>query len=397
MSWRDQLLPASFRSVPFFVESAELTTGRRSVRHEIPFSEAAPFSQDLGARAKGYPLECYVIGAEYMTARDALLGALAVVGPGELVHPYLGTKRVQVGSVRVRHEAREGGICRFSIEFDETSAEVEQPSVTIDAPAQVAVSAAALKTAAAGEFLAKFDELSNLRDSVTGAITAATDAVSTALERAAMPGQTLAGLVRQVAGISSDVGALIDNPGSLVTLMTDLIESLAGGLVDIEAANPLTPLLSLFSADFGTRPPGDTPARLVEQVNFDATKFLIQRLVLAQASLTAIAQTFVTYDDAVAARAAITDLLDVHTDEVADDVFPALQDSRRDLVQAVPGESTDLPRLVRHTPRATLPSLVLAHTLYGNLDLEEDLIRRNRISNPGFIVGGVELEVLSDG
>lgn len=397
MSWRDQLLPASFRGVPFYVESAELTSGRRSVRHEIPFSNVAPFSQDLGARAQSFPLEGYVIGPEFFAARDALLSALNTEGPGELVHPYLGTKRVQVSSVRVRHEAREGGICRFTIEFDETSADLPQPSVAVDAPAQVVVSAAALKTSASAEFLAKFDELANIRTSVTGAIGAATAQVSSILSTAAIPGQMVSELQEQLEELSSGAEELLDEPASFLAAVVTLVESLGAGLLAVvDAVNPLGPLLTLFAADFGVRPPDDTPAREAEQTNFDAVGNLVKRTVLAQASLMAIEQTFVSFDDAVRVRASITDLIDQHTEETSDDVFPALQDLRRDLVQAVPGEDSDLPRLVTHTPRATLPSLVLAHTLYGHLDLEDDLIERNRIANPGFVVGGVELEVLTD-
>jgi len=394
VSWRDQLLPASFRGVGFFVESTELVAGRRAVHHEIPFSEEPPFSEDLGARTHTFPIEGYVIGADYFAARDALLTALNTAGPGELVHPYHGTKRVQVGNVRVRHEAREGGIARFTIELTETSAPLTLPTAVVDAPAQLVTSAAAVKTSASAEFLAKFDEVSNLRDAVTGAITAATDAVSSVLDRVALAGQTVAEITSQIETLTSTVGDLLDEPADFVDTMVALVEAVAAGL--ITAGAPISTLLELYSVDFGVRPPDDTPARLVEQVNFDATANLVKRLVLAEASAAAIEQTFSTYDDAVLARVSITDLIDSHTDDTADDVFPALQDMRRDLVQAVPGESSDLPRLVTFTPGATLPSLVLAHQLYGNLDREEDLVRRNRISNPSFVKGGVELQVLSD-
>lgn len=394
MSWRDQLLPASFRGVAFFVESAELVAGRRAVHHEIPFSEEPPFSEDLGARTHTFPLEGYVIGSDYFAARDALLAALNTAGPGELVHPYHGTKRVQVGNVRVRHEAREGGIARFTIDFTETSAPLTLPTAVVDAPAQLLTSAAAVKTAATAEFIAKFDELANLRDSVTGAISAATDAVSDVVDRVALPGQVVAEITSQIETLTDTVDSLLDEPADFTAALVALVEALGDGLVT--AGAPISALLEVFAADFGVRPPDDTPARLVEQVNFDATTNLWERLVLAQASAAAIEQTFATYDDAVLVRVSITDLLDAHVDDAADDTFPALQDMRRDLVQAVPGESSDLPRLVSFTPGATLPSLVLAHQLYGNLDNEGDLVARNRISNPSFVKGGVELQVLSD-
>ena len=44
----------------------------------------------------------------------------------------------------------------------------------------------------------------------------------------------------------------------------------------------------------------------------------------------------------------------------------------------------------------TLPALVITHTLYGNVDKEQDVIARNRIQHPGFTPGGEVLEVLVD-
>ena len=382
--------------MPFFVESADSTTGRRSVIHSFPFRNDAPFSEDMGLRPRGFAIECYVLGAEYMAARDVLLAALETPGSGELVHPYLGTKRVQVGSVRLREAARDGGIATFAIEFDETSAEPAQPAIEIDAPAKVTASAAALKDSAGSEFVSKFDALLNLRDSVTGAVSSATDAISSILAKAAIPGRALSELTSQVESLSSGVDALLDAPSNFASSMVGMVEALGDGLLGIaSAADPVAPLLLIFSSNFGIRPPDDTPARVLERANFDAVTNLVKRIVLAQTALVAIEQEFVTYDDAVQTRTAITDLIDLHAEEFSDDVFPALQDLRRDLVSAVPGVESDLPRLVAHTPRATLPVLVLAHTLYGDLDREEDLIRRNRIANPCFVAGGDELEVLS--
>ncbi len=64
-------------------------------------------------------------------------------------------------------------------------------------------------------------------------------------------------------------------------------------------------------------------------------------------------------------------------------------------MRAVPGEASDLPRLLRYVPPATVPSLVLAHRLYGDVALEADLVARNRVARPGFMLGGQALEVLS--
>jgi len=53
-----------------------------------------------------------------------------------------------------------------------------------------------------------------------------------------------------------------------------------------------------------------------------------------------------------------------------------------------------LPRIERVTYQNTLPLLVVAHKLDGNIDRIADLTRRNRIAHPVFVTAGTELEVL---
>jgi prophage DNA circulation protein len=80
-----------------------------------------------------------------------------------------------------------------------------------------------------------------------------------------------------------------------------------------------------------------------------------------------------------------------------DTAFPALNQLRADLVRAVPGEDSGLARLVSYAPAFTVPSLVLAFQLYGDVTREADIVARNSIRHPGFVIGGRALEVLSSG
>lgn len=75
MAWRDELRPASFRGVSFYVEGGTLTFGRRLAIHEYPQREK-PYVEDLGKKARVYRLEAFVLGPDYMKDRDALIDAL---------------------------------------------------------------------------------------------------------------------------------------------------------------------------------------------------------------------------------------------------------------------------------------------------------------------------------
>ena len=54
-----QRLTASFRGVPFFVESSDISAGRRTVTHQYPQRDE-PFTEDLGRAAREYELSAFV-------------------------------------------------------------------------------------------------------------------------------------------------------------------------------------------------------------------------------------------------------------------------------------------------------------------------------------------------
>ncbi len=388
MSWKEKVKgQATFRDVPFWLESSERSGGRRTVKHEYPKKDE-PFSEDMGRKGREFPVEGHVVGGDdYMTARDALIEALEKAGTGVLVHPYFGTLRVIVADFRVRESSDRGGIATFSITFVETPDKPAQPSAIPNAASAVAISAAAAKLSAGAEFLAKFTTVAGaFLTSASSALSSATRTMNTVAGKIAMPAQALAQLQFRIAKFEDSAAALLAAPEDLLSSLSTLVDSFESGLA----------VLAIYDFDPGLRPPGTTSHRITEQDNFDALHQLIQRLALVRAVELSVTETFDSYDTSIARRVILTDLIDSQAELAADDTFPALLQLRADLTKAVPGVDGDLPRLISYTPPVTVSSLVLAYRLYGALDLEADLIARNRVSHPGFIAGGRTLEVLSN-
>lgn len=385
MSWRDRVkVPATFRKVPFFVETSERGGGRRGVTHEYPFRDES-FREDLGLKVRTFPVEGYVVGTEYMDARDALLTALESVGPGELVHPYYGPLQAAVLSYRVRESKDEGGTARFSIEFEQTPVKPAQPTSVPDAPADVRASATAARTSAGVEFLAKYNP-GTLLASVDGALRSATLSIRNAVARVRMGTESVARLKKRLDDFEGAISSVVNSGEDIVADLGEIF-----GLMDSRTA-----LADVYGFDPGVRPPATTSNREQEQTNFDALWRLLQRLAAIRAVELAVDETFDSYETAVAARDSLTAQLDEQAEDASDDTYPDLMQLRSDLVKAIPG-SGDLAHLVAYTPPVTLPSLVVAHRLYGNLDLELDLVARNGVDHPGFVLGGQPLEVLSRG
>lgn len=387
MSWQERMGPASFRGVPFYVETAERSGGRRGVTHEYPFRDE-PFREDLGRQAQGFALEGYVIGNEYLEARDTLLAALQEYGPGQLVHPYYGTIQVAVISFRFRDGRNEGGMARVSIEFQETPAAPSQPKAVPDAPSKLRASAATARSAVSIQFLGDYSPGIHM-ESIAQALGMAAEAAEAGLATAETDVQALAAMHRQVSALAGNAQALVEDGAELVSGLLELFEAFK-----VEGFDSL---LELYSFDSGTRPTAATSNRQLEQENFDKFHHFTQRAILIRAAELVGEVSFTNHEQAVAARDLMTALLDEQMEAVNDDAYPALQQLRADVVQAVPNSEAALPRLLSYTPPETLPSLVLAYRLYGDVAREEDLIARNHIPHPGFVVGGQGLEVLADG
>lgn len=121
--WRQNLQPASFRGVPFYVHIDAKAGGRRIVQHEFPM-QSIPFAEDMGRRARRFRVTAYILYSpalipDYQGARDALIDALeSGSGAAQLIHPTLGVDTVVVDTYAVTERLEEaGGYSEFEIEF----------------------------------------------------------------------------------------------------------------------------------------------------------------------------------------------------------------------------------------------------------------------------------------
>ncbi|ROM71715.1 hydroxyacid dehydrogenase [Pseudomonas brassicacearum] len=115
MSWRDRLLPASFRGVGFWVDQAKTPVGHKGQLHEYPQRDQ-PFFEGLGQQAKIHELTAFIVGPDCLERRDKLLKALEQ-GSGELVHPWLGRMQVKVGECDMTQTRQDGGLVTFALKF----------------------------------------------------------------------------------------------------------------------------------------------------------------------------------------------------------------------------------------------------------------------------------------
>jgi len=392
MSWRDELRPASFRGVHFKVRSTEDSFGRRQVRHEFPQRDR-PYTEDMGRKADEFVVEGYLLGDDYNVARDRLVEACRdQTGPGTLIHPYLGERTVTCQGLRVRHSTEDGRMCVIAMTFVEEGDPIGD--VIEDTAGTVRTRAAAVKAAAKKSFLQRF-----LTDGMPGFVLASAQTfvenLTSALDFKGLKADLAASadFAYAVRNLNADAAALVATPEGLADRITDTLSLLRGafsGSADL--------LLGLFDDNDGAATAvSGTASRVQEAENENALRGLVRQIALAEAASQRVAETPASHQDAVAAREGLTDRIDAEAEAADDDAYPALLSLRADVARAIPAPGETLPELITYTPPVTLPSLVIAQQLYGDAGREAEIVARNSPRHPGFMTGGVPLEVISDG
>src|SRR5262245_20532788 len=86
-------LPASWKGVPFSVESSSDQFGRRGDSYEYPLSNDVGY-KDLGRKARRFKVEGYLIGSDQVLKTNLMKFAAESSEPGLLVHPMYGPQIV---------------------------------------------------------------------------------------------------------------------------------------------------------------------------------------------------------------------------------------------------------------------------------------------------------------
>jgi prophage DNA circulation protein len=135
--WRLSLKPASYNGVVFHVETGTRSGGRRKVIHEFPKRDT-PYLEDMGRRARRFPVTAYVIGPNYEDLRDALIAQLEAEANGQLVHPtYVDADLVGVDVYSVTERRERGGYAEFEISFIEAGQDISAVVGTPNTPSAV--------------------------------------------------------------------------------------------------------------------------------------------------------------------------------------------------------------------------------------------------------------------
>lgn len=402
MSWRDSLtrvrmadgrnlIGASFRGVPFFVEEADRSGGRRAKVHEFPLRDD-PYVEDLGRKSRVFRINGYVIGGDYAQQKNRLLSVLEdSSGPGELFHPYYGKRRGICTSLTVREKIADGGVAIFDIEFTETPNQNLTPTEEADLAGDVDAAAdramAAIDAELQGEYNTNTSPayaVASLADEIeqrANEVQALLSPIITATDE-------LAKLNVEIKVLVGEASSLVRTPGTIVSRFTSVL-----GLLTETAEESPRKMFSAFRSIYALAAivdaVGSTPTRIQERANQAALTAALRRIFAIEAARLLPSIEHETLEDATADRDAVVALLDEQLGLAGNDAYPALMDLRAAVVRAVPGDQV-LARVLTVSRPVSLPSLLLSYQLYGTVDEEQDIIDRNMVQHPGFLPSSVK-------
>lgn len=419
MSWRDKLEPASWRDIPFKVASLNVTVGRKTIEHEIPFSNKSPIPEDLGIESEVFSIEAYVIqnaanDFDYFGERDALIDALKTEGLGILVHPTLGTFQCSLlGRATMRESfTNQQGIARFTmtfrvgeeIVFPETGSAVDELDAAADASTEANNDSLASKLAAA---IAKVKDLA-------GKVGAVVDTVKDGLAMVQSAMSQIIGAIADaqtfIQDIKDTIDTIINLPNRLATQLSNSLSTFSGFIGDDGKADRSVLNATLAMSDFGTENLysngvpnvlGDSDSAETFRDAQTAVVDYYKTQGVIEAARIAVRVDYKSFEDALNTLGLIQSKIDdvlqaIGLTAEGDILFDAIEALRPALVKAMLAKGASLPKTNFFTvPVDVTPSVVIAFELFDDLSKEEELITRNlsKMIRPGFPDGGSELEV----
>lgn len=426
----DLLQTASFRGIPFKVETIETTKGRKIALHEMPFRDGGR-AEDLGRKSRVYTMSGYIIGDLAPAMQLALDNAAENPGPGLLIHPTIGAVQATCLSCATSVSKSEGRVIRVRWAF----MEYEPQSLTfalIATAIQVLTSASAAIAgigASLGSSAGPAAATGSAALSEGVAVTAAFSASSTA--SASDPGAlvTMAAGLRPADATSSygryGAGATstaLPAGTTIATLQAQLANQrtataaassaavVAAGQLSASTGGAVSAALSALTeaARAGMSDPSAQVRNMLRLAGFsypdtyggagiggdiaivrDAMASAARRIALASLASACAAYQPSSYDDAANLRETVGDAFDAEilasADAGDDAAYNALRAMRVAVVNDLTTRGASLPSVVTVTTGMPLPSLVVAYRLYGDATRAEEIANASGAANPAFL------------
>lgn len=403
LAYKNKLQEASFRGVPFGINTVNTTIGRRSILHEYPLRDD-PYAEDLGRKAREFQIDAFVMSPNDYVQSKALQAALSDYDtPGTLVHPTMGQFQVIVRDCQHRYSNQLGGIEYYSVTFVETLGN-NFPNVSIDTQSQIRNGVNSFIQTANTYFTENF-KVAGLPDfiaesSVQNLRTFATKFRSLVNFGSARNGNPndYSRLIARLSQFEEDIPTLVNDPLTLAETINSLNSDLNSSFADnLSLAMLIQSRLYEYGLDFLIILP-TTNLREIEGENQNQLIYLIRASVIAMMVRNVSLMNFASSDDAINTRDSIDvkawDLLEILANNFADDIYNSLSTVITAMVQDIRVRSTNSETTRTYQIADSQPALVLAYEFLGDASQDLALVDRNKVQNPLFVPANSEVKVV---
>lgn len=439
MAFEDRL-KASFRGVPFLLETADGNSGRRALPHAYPKRDAG-WTEDNGGILKGEQISGRVLGEDYLEQLRAIEDALNQPGPGELIHPWFGVQIVQIGKVSRKLVITKDGTATFSFEVFEAGQPL-LPSAKNDTASQLATEADASQKAANEHFEKEFDTetTEGIGDMVDGYLddleefTRGLPSLPSELREwtdrllrtknsvgklLAYPGE----LAREGMGLLEDINGLVKDPIRSLDVYDNVKSRWDGMRAELSVTGGLSRSISSSNGKASSTPSITNPDEQAKVLkNAQAFKtLLLNSAIISKTSALALANldqatnssaeeingltgadrnAVLTGQQLKAIGNGIAAELAERSADAVERSDSASWRNLRSLRQAVLNDTREraelLPQLKVYKPNTTVPVALVAWKETGDTEKRQSIVRRNGLSSPSFILPSDTIEVIND-
>jgi len=386
-----KLPTASFKGITFHYQEGTVDGGRKTITHEYP-SSGNRYVEDLSGLEKIFTIMAWIDNNVSFVNRDALIKVLEEGGVGPLIHPTFGSERVVSIGYSLTDNINQLGISKFTLNFEVASDNILPESLKAKKGFL-----ANLKSKVLGNSETAFD---NAWGTVKNA-KAKFDSANQTLKNAANSINNAAKLIQGSADTFSDfstsINQIVSSSASLVQSPTVLASNLTAAFNNLSVAydssqDVFDVAKSLFGSDSSDR--DSDGSSLFEQdikTNQNQINDFVNAAALALAYNAAGNIDYGTVDDVNNVNDDLEEGFSLLSTTLDRDVYESILEMRKEVANIFSDLTISLPNVIDYEVINIISLNVLVYSLYGSLDLKDDIKNLNDFIDTSCISGNIKI------
>lgn len=371
------IVAASFRGVPFFVDSYNHGgLGRTIATKKIPFSSSF-VHEDIGANVPTHSMSIYLVGDDCDEQKRKLVEACGNEGAAELVHPWLGKFNARVSQLSFSASKGELGIVKGSITIEQEDDAVSK-SVAVSLKLKTKVDSAQFRSNTKAKLVDKFETLKKAKGILDSAVSS-TEKVLDAISDARKSLNEVNEFVNEIGKLKANIQVIIKTPSDFVSRIENLLTTTADIFgIEVDKKDEVNEYISIIGIDEGSN-----VGRLSRNI---AASCLVDSLVEVK---------FISIDEALQYHNRVSNAFEKMLNDTDDvDDFMNLSNLQATALNYLRDSMANMAVVIEKEVVSTTNILTFCFDTYNGTDRIEEIMERNGFSQ-GLFITPSKVKVLS--